>query len=224
MERMLCTFGYGTPDPERLFFSAGNALTLVAEDSLQPFFKDTDKTIKTKDINFHELPWPRDALLALPFDTPVEMRVTLSYFVEPSPGERGWDRKYGYPSHGLRFRVIRATEVLPDFKLRINAHGREDDYDESHAGETGRWEFGVRGPTNGSIHSNIWRGSAAELAQRNHIAVLPTLGWWRTRPAEGRVDQRTRYTLIVSISTPDENVDIYTPVAVKTGIEIPIEI
>jgi len=26
-------------------------------------------------------------------------RVTLSYFVEPSPGERGWDRKYGYLSH-----------------------------------------------------------------------------------------------------------------------------
>ncbi|MCP3477473.1 S8 family peptidase [Bradyrhizobium sp. CCGUVB1N3] len=223
-ERMLRTFGYGAPDPERLFYSAGNALTLIAEDSLQPFFKDRDGSIKTKDIKFHELPWPRDALLALPFDTPVEMRVTLSYFVEPSPGERGWDRKYGYPSHGLRFRVIRATETLDDFKLRINAHDREDDYDETHAGETGRWELGVRGPTNGSIHSNIWRGSAAELAQRNHIAVLPTLGWWRTRPAEKRVDKKARYTLIVSISTPDENVDIYTPVAVQIGIENVVEI
>jgi hypothetical protein len=28
--------------------------------------------------------------------------------------ERGLDRKYGYPSHGLRFKVIRATETLDD--------------------------------------------------------------------------------------------------------------
>lgn len=224
MERMLRTFGYGVPDPERLFYSAGNALTLVAEDSLQPFFKDRDGGIKTKDINFHGLPWPRDALLALPLDTQVEMRVTLSYFVEPSPGERGWDRKYGYPSHGLRFRVKRATETVEEFKLRVNAHGRDDDYDEDHVGETGTWDLGVRGPTNGSIHSNIWHGTAADLAQRNHIAVLPTMGWWRTRPVERRVNKTAHYSLIVSISTPDENVDIYTPVAVQIGIETPVEI
>jgi hypothetical protein len=85
----------------------------------------------------------------LPLDTQVEMRVTLSYFVEPSPGERGWDRKYGYPSHGLPFKVIRATENVNEFKLRINAHGREDHYDEDHVGETGTWDLGVTGPTNG---------------------------------------------------------------------------
>jgi Subtilase family len=224
MERLLRTFGYGAPDAEQLFYSAGNNLTLIAQDSLQPFFKDSDGTPKTHDIKFHNLPWPREALLALPLDTPVEMRVTLSYFIEPSPGERGWDRKYGYPSHGLRFRVIRATETLDEFKLRINAHEREDDYEEDHAGETGRWDLGVRGPTNGSIHSNTWHGSAAELAQRSHIAVLPTSGWWRTRPAEGRITNRAHYTLIVSISTPDQNVDIYTPVAIQVGIDVPVEI
>ena len=52
-------------------------------------------------------------------DTQVELRVTLSYFIEPSPGERGCDCKYGYASHGLRFKVIRATETLQEFKLRI---------------------------------------------------------------------------------------------------------
>ena len=102
MERLLRTFGYGAPNAEQLFYSAGNNLTLVAQDSLQPFFKD-GSTPKTHDIKFHDLPWPREALLALPFDTPVEMRVTLSYFVEPSPGERGWDRKYGYPRMACGF-------------------------------------------------------------------------------------------------------------------------
>src|SRR5262249_23677402 len=158
--------------------------------------------VKTKDIQFHALPWPKEALLALPLQTSVQMRVTLSYFVEPSPGERGWDRKYGYASHGLRFQVIRAAETLDDFKLRINAHDRDDDYDEEHAGETGRWDFGVRGLTNGSIHSNTWHGTAAELASRGYIAVLPTLGWWRTRTGEGRYDGTVHYSLIVTISTP----------------------
>ena len=51
--RLLRTFGYGTPNPERLFYSAGNNLTLIAQDSLQPFFKDEegDGGIKTKDMN-----------------------------------------------------------------------------------------------------------------------------------------------------------------------------
>jgi hypothetical protein len=222
--RLLRTFGYGVPNAEALFYSAGNNLTLVAEDSLQPFHKSEDGGIKSFEINFHELPWPRDALQALPLDTPVQMHVTLSYFVEPSPGERGWDRKYGYASHGLRFKVIRATESLAEFKLRINAHDRDEDYDEDHAGETGSWDFGVTGPTNGSIHSNVWRGSAAELASRGHIAVHPTIGWWRTRQAENRFENTARYTLIVSITTPDTNVDIYTPVAVQVGIEVPIEL
>jgi hypothetical protein len=222
--RLLRTFGYGVPDAEALFYSAGNHLTLVAEDSLQPFYKSEDGGIKSREINYHALPWPRDALLALPLGTPVQMRVTLSYFVEPSPGERGWDRKYGYASHGLRFKVIRATESLAEFKLRINAHERDEGYDEDHAGETGSWDLGVTGPTNGSVHSNVWRGSAAELANRGHIAVHPTIGWWRTRQAENRFENEARYTLIVSISTPDTNVDIYTPVAVEVGIDIPIEL
>lgn len=225
-DRLLRTFGHGVPNAERLFYSAGNNLTLIAQDSLQPFFKDDEDGggVKTHDIKFHALPWPRDALLALPLDTQVETRITLSYFIEPSPGERGWDRKYGYASHGLRFKVMRATETLEEFKLRINAHSREDDYDEDHAGETGTWELGVGGPTNGSIHSNTWHGTAADLAQRGYIAVHPTLGWWRTRTNEKRFDRRTDYSLIVSITTPQETVDIYTPVANQIGIEIPIEV
>ena len=178
--------------------------------------------VKSNDIKFHAIPWPRDALLALPLDTPVQMRVTLSYFVEPSPGERGWDRKYGYASHGLRFKVKRATETLDEFKLRINAHDRDEDYDEDHAGDTGTWELGVSGPTNGSIHSNIWHGTAAALAERGHIAVHPNLGWWRTRTSENRFERDAHYALIVSIGTPDENVDIYTPVAIEAGIDVEV--
>jgi hypothetical protein len=222
--RLLRTFGYGVPNPEALFYSANNSLTLVAQDTLQPFFKDPENNlVKTRDIKHHTLPWPREVLLDL-LDTPVEMRITLSYFVEPSPGERGWDRKYGYPSHGLRFKVIRAAESLPEFRLRINAHERDDEYEEDHVGETGNWVFGVRGPTAGSIHSNIWMGTAADLANRRHMAVHPVMGWWRTRQGEERFDRQVHYSLIVTVSTPSETVDIFTPVANQIGIDVPVAV
>ncbi|MBR0711879.1 S8 family peptidase [Bradyrhizobium liaoningense] len=223
--RLLRTFGYGTPDPELLFYSAQNNLTLIAEDAIQPFFSPQGSSeVKTCDINLHALPWPRDALLALPLDIEIRMRVTLSYFIEPSPGERGWDRKYGYPSHGLRFNVIRPTETLDQFKLRINAHDRDEDYDEDHAEEPGVWDLGSFKRSNGSIHSDTWQGTAAELANRGYIAVHPTMGWWRTRRKEKRFERKVRYSLIVSILTPDVEVDIYTPVAVSVGIEVPVPI
>jgi hypothetical protein len=220
--RLLRTFGYGAPNAEALAFSADNDLTLIAQETLRPFFKDEDGAVKSNDIKFHALPWPREALLGLPLDTQVQMRVTLSYFIEPSPGERGWDRKYGYASHGLRFKVKRSTETLDEFRLRINAHDRDENYDEDHVGETGWWELGVSGPTNGSVHSNTWHGSATALAERGYIAVHPNLGWWRTRTSENRFGRNVNYSLIVSISTPDQNVDIYTPVAVQIGV--PVEI
>ena len=38
--------GYGAPNTDDLFWSTQSALTLIAQDSLQPFFKD-DGEIKT---------------------------------------------------------------------------------------------------------------------------------------------------------------------------------
>jgi hypothetical protein len=69
----------------------------------------------------------------------------------------------------------------------------------------------------------VWRGTAAALANRNHIAISPTLGWWRTRKRENRFHQVANYSLIVSIETPQENIDIYTPVSNQIGIAVPVE-
>ena len=55
-------------------------------------------------MEIHEIPWPKEELLKLG-DVKVEMKVTLSYFIEPSPWEVGWKDKYRYPSCGLRFEV-----------------------------------------------------------------------------------------------------------------------
>jgi hypothetical protein len=65
----------------------------------------------------------------------------------------------------------------------------------------------------GSIHSDYWRGTAVALAEKGHIAVFPVSGWWRERKHLKRWDRKARYSLIVTIKTPSEEIDIYTPVA-----------
>ena len=111
--------GWGVPDLEHALWSAANSVTLIVEDQVHPYKKD-GSTIKTRDMNFHELPWPKDELEALGA-TKVQMRVTLSYFIEPNPSARGSASKYHYPSHRLRFKVRHHRESEENFLARINA-------------------------------------------------------------------------------------------------------
>src|SRR3546814_12194087 len=107
--------------------SADNSLTLIAQGVIQPFFKE-DGTVKTREMRLHALPWPIDILRDLE-NAPVRMRVTLSHFIEPSPGARGWTSKYGYQSYGLRFAVKTPLEGRRAFEARINKHNRDADYE-----------------------------------------------------------------------------------------------
>ena len=112
--------GWGTPDLNRALWSAGDSLTLLVEDQVHPYAKVPVKGVVTRDMNLHSLPWPKDELEALQ-DTPVEMRVTLSYFIEPNPSARGAASKYHYPSHRLRFDVQRPLDASTDnFVARVN--------------------------------------------------------------------------------------------------------
>ncbi len=108
-ETLLRRYGYGVPSLERAQWSASNDLTLVVQDRLQPFV-ERNGAVATREMKIHRFPWPREILEGLG-DTEVEMRLTLSYFVEPNPGSRGWVRRYRYPSHGLRFQVKRVLAV-----------------------------------------------------------------------------------------------------------------
>ncbi|HCU65523.1 MAG TPA: hypothetical protein DF774_07185 [Rheinheimera sp.] len=85
------------------------------------------------------------------------------------------------------------------------------------------WLIGKKNRHKGSLHSDIWVGSAAELASRGVLAVYPSLGWWKTRPALERYGQRVRYSLIISIHAPDVDVDLYTPIANMIGVPVVIE-
>jgi hypothetical protein len=212
--------GYGVPNLDRALWSASNSLTLIVEDSVHPYRKDDGK-IKTRDMNVHELPWPKNELEALG-DTQVEMRVTLSYFIEPNPSSRGGASKFHYASHRLRFDVRRSTELLADFIARVNAASEEGD------GKAGakdpNWRFGDSNRRKGSLHSDVWTGTATDLASRGFLAIYPAMGWWRTRPKLARYDLPARYSLIVSIHTPVTEIDIYQAVANQVQTEAAIEI
>lgn len=212
-------YGYGVPDLGRALMSAQNDLTLMVEDTLTPFNKEGSAPVKTRDMKVHQLPWPNKVLAQLG-DAHVELRVTLSYFIEPNPGERGWTRRHRYASHGLRFAVKKATESLDDFRARVNDAARDEEEGEAAGGGAGgdEWLLGPKYRDQGSLHSDFWSGTAADLAQRDAIGVFPVGGWWKEKPYLERWDTEARYALIVTIKAPGVEVDIYTPVEAKIAI------
>jgi hypothetical protein len=209
-------FGFGVPSLDRALQSAGNALTLIVQDRLRPF---DDK--KLREMKIHDLPWPKDELADL-FDTTVKMRVTLSYFVEPNPARRGWRDRYRYASHGLRFDVRQAGQSIDDFRKQLNNLAlSEDEKKPDRDGDGDEWALGPNMRNHGSLHADIWTGSAADLADRGVIGVSPISGWWKDHPTRDRSKLGVRYALVVSIETPET--DIWTPVANQVGVstEVP---
>jgi len=220
-ENLLRYAGYGVPDLNRALWSAENTVTLIAQDSLQPFEKRGSSYV-TRDLNLHQIPWPAEVLQELS-ETEVEMRVTLSYFIESNPARRGWGRKYSYASHGLRFDVKRPLETFDEFRQRINQKARDEEGGRSTESPTDtEWVLGPNLRKHGSIHSDTWRGTAASLAERGYVAVYPVIGWWRESPKQQRWNKRARYSLVVSIRTPETEVELYS--AVKNIIRQPVEI
>jgi hypothetical protein len=211
--------GYGVPNLQNALYCARNSLTLIAQAELQPYSRENGRYV-TNEMHLYDLPWPTEVLAGLA-ETVAEMRVTLSYFVEPGPGEVGWENRYRYASHGLRFQINGPQESEEDFVQRVNRQAREEREHPGTVGPGDRWVIGEARNV-GSIHSDIWRGTCADLAESNLVAVYPTVGWWRERHHLNRWNRRCRYSLIVSIHTPTE--DIYTPVAVQLGIAVPIEV
>lgn len=213
--------GFGQPDLSRALWSVENSLTLICEDVLQPFVREEGKDPKLRDMNLHRLPWPLEELEALG-ETEVEMRVTLSYFVEPNPSARGVKSRYRYESHGLRFDVKRPHESEEEFRHRINLAARDaEEGTRTNTGNDPHWLLGTQNRHRGSVHSDIWKGPAAELASRGVLAVYPVSGWWKTRPKLERYNQAAPYSLLVSIRAPEVDVELYT--AIENQLAVAVE-
>lgn len=229
--KLLRIFGYGVPNLERAISSKSNYLTFISEQNLQPY--ENKGGIRTKDIHYYEFPWPKEILENLG-DTQTTLRITLSYFIEPNPGDKGYATNYSYQSAALRFVLINPGEDFDNFRLRTNRVNQDDlrevlglnkneKLDNSLMGtEKGsdRWALGAENTFKGSIHSNFWTGTAAEIASCNILAVYPQAsGWWKQLKGKKKYDQNLRYSLVVSLETPENSQDIYTPIANKVAVE-----
>ncbi len=214
--RRLRCFGYGVPDLDRARYTVENCVSLVHQGIIQPY-KLEGTEAKTNHFILHSLPWPKAALEAIP-DQDVTVRITLSYFIEPSPAGRGWGKKFRCASHGLRFALRGPTETERQFAQRISRQEWEEEENPPSTSDPINWSIGVRLRTKGSVHCDWWTASAADVAQCGQVAVFPVTGWWRERKHLGFVKKQSRYSLIITISTPATDVDLYTPIAQEIGL------
>lgn len=60
-------------------------------------------------------------------------------------------------------------------------------------------------------------GALRTFPQRGAIAVFPVTGWWKENPARDRSEDGARYALVLAVETPNQDVDIWTPVAQQIG-------
>jgi hypothetical protein len=211
-ELLIRRYGFGVPSLLSALRSADDALTLIVQSRIEPFSEG-----KMYQMHLHELPWPTKVLASLG-NAPVELRVTLSYFVEPNPGRRGWQKRHRYSSHGLRFEVRQPTESTDEFRKRLNLLALEKDEEKPGSGDSSGWYLGERARNKGSLHSDMWVSTAADLAERGVIGIYPVGGWWKEQPARDRSSDGARYSLLVSIKTAALDVDLWTPVATEVGV------
>jgi hypothetical protein len=219
---LLRSVGYGVPIQEKAMNSAINSLTLIAEREIQPY-KMGASGAKYNEYHLYTLPWPKDILQAELYAQDVKLTLTLSYFIEPNPGSRNrrYANNFQYHSHGLDFAVIKPGEKLSVFKRRISAAADLPEDERDNSGED--WTIGqVR--ARGSIKKDFITMSGAEMAERNKIAIYPKSGWYKNRKKLAKAESKVRYSLIVSIETPNTEVDIYTPVLTQIETQIPITV
>lgn len=216
---LLKRYGWGVPDEQAVLSSTTNAVTMVVQDGFVPF---TGNDYKMRSFRLHQLPWPSEVLADLGA-ADVELRVTLSYFIEPTAARRGWRRRYAYASHGLRFELRAPNETTSEFVRRVNREATvEEEGGSTAASGSDNWTVGPNQRNQGSLHQDIWKGYGPQLAGTGGVlAVHAVGGWWKNSRRKDRIDLPIRYALIVSLRTKAENVDIYTPIA--ASLEIPIE-
>ncbi len=204
--------GYGVPDLGFARACAENRATVIVEDVMPnsvlierlrtspPKKPSTPPTeiVRTRTMKVFQMPASEDLLLSAP-DADVDLRVTLSYFAEPSTFrsriEHGLDLKWDMQG---------PQETDNEFLERINDLLRPRDRNKKKIKKKRKssfpWMVGINRRSRGTVQSDRWSGKASMLAGSKLIAVCPVLGWW-----ERREDMRNKampFSLIVSIVAP----------------------
>lgn len=220
-QRLLRDVGYGVPNLGKAIASAKNDVTLFVESNIQPYAASADgRSAVFNEVHFYALPWPRAALEALE-NALVVMRVTLSYFVEPNLTGRAGTRPDTYRSFGLRFAMKKRQETANEFRRRLSALAGER---EEVGQETDYWLLGPQAVQAGSLHCDLWRGPAIDLARHDQIAIYPVGGWWKSHVGQRRMNDVARYALGISITAPEQDVDLYAEITAEIEARIAAEV
>lgn len=221
-ENFLRQVGFGVPKLHKCLDCARNSVTIITQNTIQPFRKNEEKgNITMGDIHTFNLPYPKEVLENLK-DEKAKLTITLSYFIEPNPRTKSKSLKYSYASHGLKFATKKPIESDSDFRTRVNLMAREDGETYETSGDLDGWVLGKNLRARGSVHKDIWEGTCADLASKNLIAIHPTTGWWKLRTHLDKYSNQARYSLLVTLETDSVETDIYTPI--KNALEIPQDI
>ena len=219
---LLRTCGYGIPNLMKVLECMDNSVNLVIQDKIQPFIMD-NSSITYNEMRLIDLPWAKEQLRELE-NTPIQLKVTLSYYIEPSPGNRGWKEKYTYSSFGLKFEIKDENESEAEFIRRIDYAMHNED-DTTGSSNSDIWYLGKKNRDKSSIRSDFTVNTTAiQIAEIDKIAIIPENGWWKNRRNMGRFNNTVRYSLVVTISTPDKNIDLYTPIMtkIKSAVEVKV--
>lgn len=208
-------FGYGVPDFDRATASARDHLALVAQSEIQPY--RIQGTRKFNECHYYDLPLPNTVLESLNNET-VQLKITLSYFIDPNPGFSANIDPQRYQSYGLRFDLKRRGETLDQFRKRVNVAERDEDRVAAAQADDNRWMLGAKSISAGSLHCDVWTGPAIDLLGRDKLCIKPIVGWWRSRAGAEVVNRKTRYSLVVTLKAANVEVDLYT--AVQGMVEI----
>ena len=220
---LLRTCGYGVPNLEMACHSAKSSVTLIAEDEIQCAYEETIESIssfgkilrkkeKKREMSFYELPWPQDLLLELG-EEKVEVRITLSYFIEPNPRQSSEN----YEGAGLSWEMQGPNESKEDFLKRINKIRRTEN-------EKGfkipiDWEIGSSFRNRGTVQSDRCTMNAADLSSCGHIAVFPKHGWWKNNPKK-RPNPVIPFSLIISVISESQDINLYVPIQQMISVEV----
>jgi hypothetical protein len=217
--------GYGRPTLERARRSRSSSLAMVSQSQLQPFRKEASGT-RLNQLHFYELPWPKAVLAEIAVGL-VRMRVTLSYFIEPNPSADAPLSPARYRSFGLRFDLRKKGESVAAFKKRVSELADTPDKVIDTAEDDNVRLFGARAVSAGSLHCDEWRCPAADLIDRDYLAVYPVGGWWKQSRNPAIANRQARYSLVVTLDAGDVEQDLYAEIeaaiAARLAAEIEVE-
>lgn len=133
----------------------------------------------------------------------------------------GWTLRLQLPRAPIRYAPSRGEyrffPLAP--RTRARAHGEKPLSLDTEKG----WLFGSdQQKAPGSLHIDIWTGTATDLASKEAVAVYLVAGWWKNRRLYDQSDNGVDYSLVVSIESPTVEVDLWAPVAqqIATIIEV----